>query len=205
MEVFVFPLVNVSLFPQTTKPLNIFEPRYLAMVRDSIATNTPIAIGFIDQAQKVGHVFPGEHIPFLREIAGFGLATIIEERINGTLLIFLHGRGKVKLGKVLDKHKPYLVCEAEVLTEETEVIEENQTQLKRLRLVLERWIQRHLPDPVQREIFMRNLTGPAEIVGNFSSYLVRDFDLQQMVLELSDINAKIKLLTRLIESNELSF
>jgi ATP-dependent Lon protease len=37
-----------------------------------------------------------------------------------------------------------------------------------------------------------------------ADYLIRDYDLQQMVLEYNDINEKISFLYRLIESNELT-
>ena len=35
----VFPLSNFIIFPKTTVPLNIFEPRYIDMINDSMKTN----------------------------------------------------------------------------------------------------------------------------------------------------------------------
>jgi len=35
----VFPLSNFIIFPKTTVPLNIFEPRYMDMVNDSMKSN----------------------------------------------------------------------------------------------------------------------------------------------------------------------
>ena len=35
----VFPLSNFIIFPKTTVPLNIFEPRYIEMINDSMKTN----------------------------------------------------------------------------------------------------------------------------------------------------------------------
>ena len=46
----VFPLSNFILFPKTSVPLNIFEPRYLDMVKDSMETNK--LIGLIQPKQK---------------------------------------------------------------------------------------------------------------------------------------------------------
>jgi Lon protease-like protein len=204
MEVFLFPLVNVSLFPKTTKPLNVFEPRYLEMVRLAAEKNLPIALGFIEDPGNVQPVKAGELVPYVRVVAGYGYAQVIEERLNGTLLIFLTGRGKVRLGAVLERGTSYLVLNAEVIEEEVEVHPANVQQLQHLLKILTRWIQSHIPDPQQQEIFMKNLAGAEEIVGAFSSYLVRDFDLQQTVLELDNINDKIKFLHRLIESNELT-
>ncbi|UOF01813.1 LON peptidase substrate-binding domain-containing protein [Bdellovibrio reynosensis] len=204
MEVFLFPLVNVTLFPRTTKPLNVFEPRYLAMVREAVRSQTPIALGFIEDPSKVTAVQPGEKVSFVREIAGFGQAQIIEERVNGTLLVFLKGEGKLRLGKVLDKGRPYIVCEAEIIPEENELLPQLQTELDALFRSLYRWIETHIPDPTQRDILLRNLVEPEEIVGSFASYLVRDYDMQHMVLEFKDINEKVRFLYRLLESGELT-
>ena len=35
----VFPLSNFILFPRTSVPLNIFEPRYVDMINDSMKSN----------------------------------------------------------------------------------------------------------------------------------------------------------------------
>lgn len=204
MEVFLFPLVNVSLFPKTTKPLNIFEPRYLEMVRVAAEKKLPIAIGFIEDASQVAPVKPGESVKYVRALAGYGYPQIVEERLNGTLLVFLQGAGKVRLGKVLDRGTPYLVVEAEKEEEQVQVAPENKSALDHLLKILTRWIHVHIPDHQQQDIFMKSLVGPEEIIGAFASYLIRDYDLQQMTLEFSDINEKIRFLHRLSESNELT-
>ena len=35
----VFPLSNFIIFPKTTVPLNIFEPRYIDMINDAMKSN----------------------------------------------------------------------------------------------------------------------------------------------------------------------
>lgn len=204
MEVFLFPLVNVSLFPKTTKPLNIFEPRYLEMVKTAADKKLPIAIGFIEDASQVAPVKAGDSVSYVRAVAGYGYPQIVEERLNGTLLVFLQGAGKVRLGKVVDRGTPYLVVEATKIEENVAVDANSVSALDHLLKILTRWIHTHIPDPQQQEIFMKSLSGPEEIVGAFSSYLIRDYDLQQMSLEYNDINEKIHFLHRLTESNELT-
>lgn len=204
MEVFVFPLVNVTLFPRTIKPLHIFEARYLTMIQEAIATGSQVAVGYIEEPSAVGPIEPGVEIPFIRKIAGYGRPEIIEERINGTLLVFLHGEGKVRLGKVLDRGRPYPICEAEIVFEQTQLEPENDAHLTALQKILNRWIFTHIVDEMQREIFLKNVQTPEEILASFAAYLVRDHDMQQMALEIDDINEKLKFLLRLAESNELS-
>ena len=40
----VFPISNFIIFPKTTVPLNIFEPRYLEMVDNSMSSNKYIGM-----------------------------------------------------------------------------------------------------------------------------------------------------------------
>ena len=40
----VFPLSNFIIFPKTSVPLNIFEPRYIDMINDSMSSNKLIGI-----------------------------------------------------------------------------------------------------------------------------------------------------------------
>ena len=40
----VFPLSNFIIFPKTTVPLNIFEPRYIDMVNDSMKSDKMIGM-----------------------------------------------------------------------------------------------------------------------------------------------------------------
>ena len=40
----IFPLSNFIIFPKTTVPLNIFEPRYIDMINDSMKSNKLIGM-----------------------------------------------------------------------------------------------------------------------------------------------------------------
>ena len=40
----VFPLSNFIIFPKTTVPLNIFEPRYIEMINDSMRSEKLIGM-----------------------------------------------------------------------------------------------------------------------------------------------------------------
>ena len=40
----IFPLSNFIIFPKTTVPLNIFEPRYIEMINDSMKSNKLIGM-----------------------------------------------------------------------------------------------------------------------------------------------------------------
>ena len=40
----IFPLSDFIIFPKTTVPLNIFEPRYIDMINDSMKSNKLIGM-----------------------------------------------------------------------------------------------------------------------------------------------------------------
>ena len=50
-KISVFPISNFIIFPKTTVPLNIFEPRYIQMVDDSMQGNR--MIGMIQPKKKI--------------------------------------------------------------------------------------------------------------------------------------------------------
>ncbi|MCM2352807.1 MAG: LON peptidase substrate-binding domain-containing protein [Pseudobdellovibrio sp.] len=194
MKCFVFPLTHANLFPLTTKPLNIFEPRYLQMVEDSLETKTPIALAYVP-----------ENGDTYRSISGFGLPQVIDQRPNDTLLIFLPGQGKIRiLQEDTSDTKPYIIAECEIVTEDLALDETLKAKYMTLSKLLVQWVQKHIPDPEQREIFIRSLKGPQEIVSAFAAYLIRDYDLQYEMMEIFNINDQIRYLHRLYESNELT-
>ena len=43
-KIAVFPLSNFIIFPETTVPLNIFEPRYIEMINDTMNDSNMIGI-----------------------------------------------------------------------------------------------------------------------------------------------------------------
>jgi ATP-dependent Lon protease len=195
MKCFVFPLTHANLFPLTTKPLNIFEPRYLQMIEDSIETKTPIALAYVP-----------ENGDTYRAIAGFGMPQVIDQRPNDTVLIFLAGQAKVRILQedTSDHGKPYIIADCEIVIEDLNVDESLQSKYMVLSQLLVQWVQKHIPDPEQREIFIRSLKGPQEIASAFAAYLIRDYDLQYEMMEIFNINDQIRYLHRLYESNELT-
>ena len=67
----VFPLSNFIIFPNTAVPLNIFEPRYIDMINDSMSSNK--LIGMIQP--KISSEENDITIPKLHEIGCMGKIT----------------------------------------------------------------------------------------------------------------------------------
>jgi Lon protease-like protein len=100
----VFPLSNFIIFPHTTVPLNIFEPRYMEMINDSMNTNK--MIGLIQPKNN-----DDSSIPDLHKIGCLGKITNFNDTSDGRYMIDLNGIIRFKITKEIKSTKPYRVCE----------------------------------------------------------------------------------------------
>ena len=103
----VFPLSNFIIFPKTTVPLNIFEPRYVDMINDSMKSNK--LIGMIQP--KSPRNDDNEKIPELHEIGCLGKITGFKETEDKRYLIELKGIIRFKVIKEIQTNKKYRECE----------------------------------------------------------------------------------------------
>tara|TARA_B110000037_G_C17070240_1_gene485559 strand:+ start:835 stop:1467 length:633 start_codon:yes stop_codon:yes gene_type:complete len=99
----VFPLSNFIIFPNTTVPLNIFEPRYVEMIQDSINTNK--IIGLIQPKNNDGSN------PDLHKIGCLGKISNFKDTSDGRYLIELSGLTRFEIIKEIKNDKPYRMFE----------------------------------------------------------------------------------------------
>jgi len=100
----IFPLSNFIIFPDTTVPLNIFEPRYIEMINDSMKTNK--LIGLIQP--KKNNI---TSILDLHETGCLGKITSFNDTSKGSYLIELNGLSRFKIIKEIKNDKPYRECQ----------------------------------------------------------------------------------------------
>lgn len=101
----IFPLTGAVLFPRSTLPLNIFEPRYLNMIDDALAGER--LIGMIQPAADS----IGAHPPLV-EIGCVGKITAFSETDDGRYLITLTGVSRFRVKRELEMSAPYRKIEA---------------------------------------------------------------------------------------------
>ena len=100
----VFPLSNFILFPKTSVPLNIFEPRYIAMIDDSMKTNK--MIGLIQPKQNNTNTMHD-----LYDVGCLGKITSFKDTSDGRYLIDLSGLTRFQVIKEINDKKAYRTCE----------------------------------------------------------------------------------------------
>ena len=98
-EIPVFPLSNFIIFPKTTVPLNIFEPRYIEMVNDVMKGNR--IIGMIQPKKSK------QTVTELYKIGCTGKIISFSETENGRYLIVLSGISRFKIIEELKTEKLY--------------------------------------------------------------------------------------------------
>ena len=101
----VFPLSNFIIFPKTTVPLNIFEPRYIDMINDSMQSDK--LIGMIQPKNSLDK----KNRPELYEIGCAGKIISFNETQDGRFLIELKGLTRFKNVKEIETEKKYRILE----------------------------------------------------------------------------------------------
>ena len=105
-KISVFPLSNFIIFPKTSVPLNIFEPRYIDMINDSMSSDK--LVGMI---QPKSFKNDGINIPELHEIGCLGKITSFKKTDDGKFLIELKGIIRFKIIREIKSDKKYRECE----------------------------------------------------------------------------------------------
>ena len=139
-KISVFPLSNFIIFPKTTVPLNIFEPRYLDMVNDSMKSSK--LIGMI-QPKSVEN---DDNLPELHDIGCLGKITSFKETEDGRYMIELKGLIRFKVIKEIKSQNIYREYEVDFkdyhhdLSEKKEELKFSELELifKDLKLLFEK-------------------------------------------------------------------
>ncbi len=100
-KISIFPLSNFIIFPKTTVPLNIFEPRYIDMINNSMKTNK--LVGMI-QPKNSNY---NEKLPILHDIGCLGKITSFKETDDGRYIIEIKGLIRFQILKELNSSNKY--------------------------------------------------------------------------------------------------
>jgi len=97
----IFPLSDFIIFPKTTVPLNIFEPRYIDMINDSMKSNK--LIGMVQPKKTINDLTP----PILHNIGCLGKISSFKETEDRRYLIELKGLIRFKIINEIESAKKY--------------------------------------------------------------------------------------------------
>jgi len=104
-KISVFPLNNFIIFPKTTVPLNIFEPRYIEMINNSMKFDK--LIGMIQPKNFINY----QSAPELHNVGCLGKIVSFQETEDGRYIIELKGLIRFEIIKEIKSTNKYRECE----------------------------------------------------------------------------------------------
>ncbi len=192
----LFPLRFV-LFPGMPVSVQVFEPRYLTLVEECLASGEPFGIALIQEGPEVG----GPATPYL-----VGTTATIEEVTplgDGRLALEVRGGRRFRIARLIHDH-PYLAAEVEYPVDEVSEVPEtllaqiarNYEQMLRLRHTIQGSWSRDVTVPTSAGAL-------ADAIGAAGLETIENAPLQTL-LETLDVRRRLEraadLLTLLLET-----
>jgi Lon protease-like protein len=196
-QIAVFPLRGAIILPRAVLRLNVFEPRYLAMVEDALAGTRLLAI-VQPAAPGSEESPPGKREP-LKRVGCVGRLSAYQELEDGRLLITLTGIARCALGDEIASAKPYrlLTVSSEVFAADF-VAGVGEPEVDRARLLAT--LKNYLQARQLRADWSAILNSPNEALVNalaiMSPYGPEE---KQALLEAPDLKTRAEVLVALAE------
>jgi len=108
----IFPLPDMTLFPNSTQPFHIFEPRYRAMIADALAGDSIIGMVMLQPGFEAEY----EGRPPIFDLGCAGRIVASEQLPDGRYNIALQGLAKFRVVSE-DQSRPYRLASVEELPE----------------------------------------------------------------------------------------
>ena len=190
----VFPLSNFIIFPRTTVPLNIFEPRYIQMIDNCMKSDR--IIGMI-QPKKTGELKK----PDLHKIGCAGKITSFNETNDGRYLIILNGICRFKIIDEVDNDNLYRECKVKYEDFSNDLIEKsNQIKFTDLKLIfknLKSLFKKQGYEINWKEIENQSLDQTINTLSMASPFSLEE---KQVLLESEDLNVRKEKLEEILNT-----
>ncbi len=196
-EIAAFPLRGAILLPRVTLPLNIFEPRYLAMIDDAMGADR--MIGIIQPEGADGDESPmGKAVP-LRRIGCAGRISAFQEMENDKLVVTLTGVSRFDVNTEITRDTPYRIVNVSYNRFQTDFEEgrgEDYVDRQHLLQVLKAYLNANQLSADWSSI----LKAPSEILVNALSVMSPyGPEEKQALLEATDLKTRADVLVALAE------
>lgn len=191
IQIPIFPLPDVVLFPNTLLPLHVFEPRYRQMVEDALAGDRRIAMAILRSGWETEYY--GR--PPIHPVAGVGEIVQQERLADGRFNILLRGTMRIGIVTELTGNKPYRIVRARPLLDRYP--EGGPTALRdrteRLKVFYIRLLSEVQKGQSEIARIFSGVTDPGIIVDRIAAAAIADADVRRQVLELVEVDARLQL------------
>jgi Lon protease-like protein len=196
VQAHLFPLPRLLLNPGGKLTLNIFEPRYLNLLKACENDGIYMAIGNASDRFDEDHdlEIPHEKFPYLYPEVGFGKVQVLAATDAGTKVIVVSGQGKGRIKEVHQEAGGFLSVELEEVPTVSELEGQMEFMYRRLCMITRERVFELLGNEREVNVLMDNLQNPPELIAFYSDHLLKDSNVKMAVFKANDINEKLHLI-----------
>lgn len=193
----LFPLPNLVLFPRVVQPLHIFEPRYRAMVEDSLAGDRLIAMALLSPGWEPDY----QGRPPVEDIVCLGRIIAHTRMDDGRFNLLLRGLSRGRLVEELPPAEPFRQGRLQLLADEYPAGGAAGREALKQRLVdgLGRLLRRHPTAGEQTDQLLRPESDLGPLTDVLAATLPLSVSQRQSLLALTDVDARAAWLVRKLD------
>lgn len=191
----VFPLSGAVLLPRGHLPLNIFEPRYLKMVDDSLSNSR--LIGMIQPASEANP-------PELCNVGCAGRITRYEETSDGRMEILLSGICRFEITSELDNLQAYRLVQTNWAPFEQDMSPSEMPSAEQT-MAFKGALRNYMQDAqIEFELDIIDKLELEDLVNSLVSFLPLDNASKQILLEADSLPNRVKTFMAILQAGDLS-
>ena len=207
-EVPLFPIPDLVAFPNTVMPLHVFEPRYRAMIEDSVKkdrmigiTNTKKRISTPRENQTIKEALTRNQATYEpRSVFSMGEVKVLEKTKDGRIYVNINLKHRVMLVEETQL-LPYRICNCRLLEDvnvESSRLVQHQQEILDLMIAI---LQREAPAELAKfDQEGWNTLDPKKFSFEIFKLIRFDPDLMQSLLEMTDPEKRLILIKDTLSS-----
>ncbi len=181
----LFPL-NTVLFPKTSLPLRIFEPRYKDMIGQCLENGTPFGVCLIQEGKESGGVALPHVLGTIAEIKK------AEHKANGDIHITVEGSKRFRLVEEL-KRSPTWLAKVQILEEPVGDQDATRDAKDELRMAMSRYANLYYLLTSKQLMFEKYFRDPVRLSYYLADLLELENDEKQALLEAPDAATRLEI------------
>lgn len=179
---------------------NVFYPEtIIPLVLSDEPSKNLVKKAFVDEEQIA---LLSNH-PKSKGIATLGRIVLLDEkRVEGKITAVIVGTERVMLTKIV-QHLPFPIFEYRTYQDQRETHILVPGALERLHATFENWVNKHVHNQNDRDVFLKDINSPRKLLFNISLFMVKDIELKILFLESTSIVDRLNLLNALFPHENL--
>ncbi|MBI3979842.1 MAG: endopeptidase La [Chloroflexi bacterium] len=190
-ELPILPSRDTVLFPHLVVPLTIGRPSSVKLIDEVASARRPFAL--VAQRDPAQEEISAEN---MHSVGTAAMVTRLLRQPDGTLQVLVQGIGRVRV-LAIPQTAPYLAGRVEFLEEHVERTTEVEALQRNLANLFQRIVELSPNLPDELAVAARNVVEPGRLADFVAAALTLRLEERQQVLEATDVDARLRLVTGL--------